>query len=393
MASSRLVYLDNSATTPVRPEVRAAVYRALETVWGNPSSRHRLGLEAEKAVERARTSLARVLAVSPEEIVFTSGGTEANNLALKGLARALRRRGRHLITSAVEHPSVLNVCRQLEAEEGFEVTYLPVDESGLVRPEDVVGALRPDTVLVSIMHVNNEVGAIQPVEEIGRLLARQPEKVYFHVDAVQSFGRLQLRPKAWNIDLLTLSAHKICGPKGVGALYVRRGIRLAPLMAGGDQEGGRRPGTENVPGIVGFGVAAELCAAEAAQAVPRLQELRRRLCEGIRERLPWVRYNGPPEEAAAPHILNVSFYVPAEWLLHFLEREGIYVSSGAACHSRRPEPSHVLAAMGLAREELGSAIRFSLSSLTTEEDIDYTIAKLGELVPELRRLAETGRQP
>lgn len=387
---SRVVYLDNSATTPVRPEVAAAVETALTHTFGNPSAAHALGVEAEKAVRRAREQVAEVLRVSPEEIIFTSGGTEANNLALKGLARALRRRGRHLITTAVEHPSVLNACRQLE-EEDFEVTYLPVSREGLVDPQEVVRALRPDTVLVSVMHVNNEVGAIQPVEEIGRLLAKQPRKIYFHVDAVQSFGRLPVLPEAWNVDLLTVSAHKIHGPKGVGALYVRKGTRLVPLMGGGDQERGLRPGTENVPGIAGFGVAAELAFREASTAVERMAALRRRLWEGIRARLPQARYNGPPPEAAAPHILNVSFGVPAEILLHSLEGAGIYVSSGAACHSRRPDPSHVLQAMGLAEEDLRSAIRFSLSSLTTEEEIDYTIAKLAELVPELSRIQRRRR--
>jgi cysteine desulfurase len=367
--------------------------QALESTWGNPSSRHGLGLAAEKAVNRARESIARALDVLPEEIVFTSGGTEANNLALKGAARALRRRGRHIITSAVEHPSVLNVCRQLEAEEGFEVTYLPVDAGGVVDAEGVARALRPDTVLVSLMHVNNEVGAIQPVEEVGRLLAARQDKVCFHVDAVQSFGRLRVKPRTWKADLLTLSAHKIGGPKGVGALYVRRGTRLVPLMSGGEQEGGLRPGTENVAGIVGFGTAAELAVREAPTVVPRLAALRQRLREGIEKEVGGVRYNGPPPEAAAPHILNLSFHVPAEWLLHFLEEEGIYVSSGAACHSRRPEPSHVLVAMGLEKPELESAIRFSLSFLTTEEDIDYTIAKLRGLVPELRRLAGSGGRP
>lgn len=383
MVCSRFVYLDNSATTPVRPEVVAAMEQALRETFGNPSARHHLGLAAEKALQEAREQVAGVLGVAPEEIIFTSGGTEANNLALKGLARALRRRGRHLITTMVEHPSVLNTCRQLE-EEGFAVTYLPVDASGCLDAARVAAALRPDTVLVSIMHVNNEVGAVQPIEAVGRLLAARPEKVYFHVDAVQSFARLPLKPGAWHLDLVSISAHKIHGPKGVGALYVRRGTRLAPLMGGGDQEGGLRPDTENVPGIVGFGTAASLAAGDAA-AGERMAALRRRLWEGISRAVPEARYNGPPPERAAPHILNVSFEVQAEVLLHALEAVGIYVSSGAACHSRRPEPSHVLAAMGLKGSALAGAIRFSLSPLTTPEDIDYTVAKLGELVPQLRR--------
>lgn len=387
---AQMVYLDNSATTPVRPEVLAAMEEALKTTFGNPSASHGLGLAAEKAVRRAREQVAGVLGAAPEEIVFTSGGTEANNLALKGVARAMRRRGRHIITSAVEHPSVLNACRQLE-EEGFEVTYLPVNAHGLVAPERVAAALRPDTILVSIMHVNNEVGAVQPVEAIGRILAQRPQKVYFHVDAVQSFARLPLKPASWNIDLLSASAHKIHGPKGVGALYVRRQTRLVPLMGGGDQEMGLRPGTENVPGIVGFGVAAALAAEEAAEATRRMAALRQRLWEGISRALPQARYNGPPLEAAAPHILNVSFGVRAEVLLHSLEAVGIYVSSGAACHSRRPDPSHVLKAMGLAGQDLESAIRFSLSFLTTAEEVDYTIAKLAEIVPELSRFQRRRR--
>lgn len=381
---TRLIYLDNSATTPIQPEVLKTMEGVLAGTFGNPSSSHGLGVAAERVVREARDRVAAALGAAPEEIVFTSGGTEANNLALKGLTAALRRKGNHLITTAVEHPSVLKTCRQLE-EEGFDVTYLPVDPAGIIDSGQVAAALRDDTILVSIMHVNNEVGAVQPVEEVGRLLRRLDRKVYFHVDAVQSFGWLGPRPRAWNVDLMTVSAHKIHGPKGAGALFVGSGTRLKPLITGGDQEGALRPGTENVAGIAGFGAAALLISQAPADRAERVRELRLRLWEGIAAAVPEVRCNGPDGQSAAPHILNVSFPVRAEVLLHSLEEAGIYVSGGAACHSRRPEPSHVLKAMGVRGQDLNGAIRFSLSSLTTAEDIDYTIGKLADTVPELLR--------
>lgn len=381
----RRVYLDNSATTRVRPEVVAAMERVLREEFGNPSSLHAMGLEAERRVEEAREAVAEALGVDPAEILFTSGGTEANNLALRGAARAHAREGRHIVTTAVEHSSVLETARDL-AREGFELTVVPVDGHGRVRTEDVVAALRPDTVLVSVMLVNNEVGTVQPVAEIGRAIARRRGRgrvPLLHVDAVQAFGKLPVQPRQLGADLVTLSGHKIHGPKGAGALYVRRGVRLQPLLTGGDQQGGLRPGTENVPGIVGFGVAARLAAREREDTLARLRALRSRLLAGLGAAVPGALVNSP--EDAAPHILNVSFPgVRGEVLVHALAERGVYVSTGSACHSRRPVISHVLAAMGLARERAEGAIRISLSRDTTGADVDALIEALREIVPSLR---------
>ncbi|TDA67874.1 MAG: cysteine desulfurase [Clostridia bacterium] len=381
------IYLDNSATTPVLPEVAEAVDRVLREFPGNPSSLHAKGLEAERLLRRAREETARLVGVKPEEVIFTSGGTEANNLAIRGIAHRRRRQGRHLITTAIEHASVLNTFRELE-EDGFRVTYLKVSTGGLVEPGEVIRAVGDDTTLVSVMHVNNETGSLQPIAEIGRLLAPYQPQVAFHVDAVQSAGKLDLFPHRWGVDLLTLSAHKIHGPKGVGALVVREGVRLEPLFAGGDQERGLRPGTENVPGIVGLGEAARLVrgmAPEARVRWPRLQQLF--LAELSRGADYVVNGPGPGSEPGVPYILNLSFPgVRGEVLVHMLEEQGIYVSTGSACHSRRPEPSHVLVALGLPRRRWESAIRVSFSFLTTEGEVAMAAALLARTVEEYRRM-------
>lgn len=377
----REIYLDNSATTRVREEVAEAVMAAMTRQYGNPSSLHRKGIEAERLVKESREILAQALRVSVEEIFFTSGGTEANNLAIKGVARA--RRGRHLITTAIEHPSVLNTFAQLE-EEGFRVTYLRVNNEGIIDPEELRASLRPETILVSTMYINNEIGSIQPLEAIGSVLKEHEGDVLWHVDAVQAFGKLPLRPRQLGIHLLSISGHKFHGPKGIGALYVARNVNIKPLFGGGEQERGLRSGTENVPGIVGMGVAARLALAEQEEAVARMAALKKQLVDGILSRVPDTRLNGP--RTGAPHIANISFTgVKGEVLVHALEGVGIYVSTGSACSSRQPKPSHVLTALGLARPELEGALRFSLSSLNTAEEIEYTIARLEELVSELRR--------
>jgi len=378
------IYLDNAATTAPDPAVVQAMLRALTEEYGNPSSLHRKGLGAERLVTSAREAVARTLGVSPEEIVFTSGGTESNALALRGIAA--RARGRHLVTTAIEHSSVLTPLQRLAAG-GFELTVLPVDRSGRVSPDAVAGALRPDTALVSVMAVNNEIGTIQPLAEIGALLRRHAaggRVVIFHVDAVQAWGKIALRPREWLVDLMSLSGHKVHGPKGSGALYVRRGLDLAPLLGGGGQERGVRPGTENVPGIAGLGAAARLIV-EHGDAADRMRALRDRLRAGLAG-IADVRVN-TPDEGAAPHILNVSFAgVRGETLLHRLEMDGIYTSTGSACHAHDPTPSHVLLAIGLTPELAGSSLRFSLSRATTPEQIDTAIAAVTRAVADLRTL-------
>ena len=384
MSTVREIYLDNAATTRPDPAVVAAMTSALTEGYGNPSSIHGKGVEAERRVAEARAQVAALLGVPPAAVLFTSGGTEANNLAIKGAARAYRNRGRHLIGTAVEHSSVLEALRTLEAE-GFALTVLPVDRGGRIDPDEVRRALRPDTLLVSVMAVNNEVGTVQPVAEIARIVrdARGEGRLpLFHVDAVQALGRVPI-PVA-EIDLLTVSAHKVHGPKGAGALVVREGVRLEPLLHGGEQQRGVRPGTENVPGIVGFGQAAARLR-EEGPAAAHLQRLRARLVERLGD-IAGLAIN-TPAAGAAPHILNVCLAgVRGETLVHRLEMEGIYVSTGSACHSHDPRPSHVLVAMGLSRQEALSSIRISLARTTTHEDIEAAGDALTRAVADLRVL-------
>lgn len=389
----REVYLDNSATTLPYPEVVRAVAEAMEDNYGNPSSLHRKGVEAGRAVTRAREAVAAGLGVAPGEIVFTGGGSEAVNLAVKGVLPG--RRGRHVITTAVEHPAVLNACGQLK-ERGVEVTVLPVDGEGVVDPGHLRAALRDDTYLVAIMHVNNEVGAVQPLDELAAVIAefrRAGRRLLWYVDAVQAYGKLPQRPAELGVDLLSVSAHKVHGPKGVGALYVAPRTPLQPLVAGGGQEAGLRSGTENVPGIAGFGAAAAVIAREAldGHAAKKLFALKKRLVEGILAAVPGAVLNGPAcredNPRCAPHIANISFPgLRGEVLLHSLEGRGIYVSTGSACASRKNPGSHVLKAMGLKGELLEGAIRFSLSYTNTEEEIDYAVENTVAAVEELRAL-------
>lgn len=375
------IYLDNAATTPVHPEVAQAVMECMLEDFGNPSSLHRMGLRAEKKLKEARERIASALGVDADGIFFTSGGTEANNLAIIGTALARKREGRHCITTQIEHPSVLNTFKYLE-KEGWEVTYLPVNKEGVISLDDLKKALRPDTVLVSIMHVNNEIGSIQPIEEIGRLLKTHGNSPVFHVDAVQSFGKLTLKPVQWGIDLLSISGHKIHAPKGIGALYIRKGVKVHPLQWGGGQEKGVRSGTENMPGIVGFGEAVRWLEEETDRDY--LYRLKGILVAELTERVPSAVINGPSPEEGAPHILSVSFPgIRGEVMLHALEEKGVYVGTGSACSSRGGHMSHVLEAIGTRKDIAQGAIRISLSYLNTEDEMRQAAQIIQECVKEL----------
>jgi cysteine desulfurase len=374
------VYLDYAATTPVHPLVRSVMIETLEFGFGNPSSMHRAGREATGIVLQARNQVAGALRCSPGEIYFTSGATEADNLALSGILRPRQPGRTHLITSAIEHHAILHTARQFE-QEGYQVTYLPVDSQGLVDPADVRAAIRPETVLISIMLVNNEMGAIQPVAEIGKIA--HEHGILIHTDAVQGMALLQRMEEDLNVDLLSLSAHKIYGPKGVGALYVKEGTPFSPLMFGGPQEGGFRPGTENVPGIAGFGKAMELVKERGALEYQRTWQLRQTFVQRLRQLIPDIRVNGPPDRCS-PFILSVSFPGPdGEMMLFLLDSEGIAVSLGSACNSQSIEPSHVLSAMGLSREQLESSLRISFGFPTTEAEVEEFL----ERIPQIYRRA------
>ena len=379
-------YLDNSATTRCLDSVAKLMTQIMCADYGNPSSMHRKGVQAEEYIRHAKDSIARILKVDTKEIFFTSGGTESDNMALIGCAFANCRMGRHLITTSIEHPAVLQTMQYLE-EQGFEVTYLPVDEYGCIRLEDLRMALRPDTILVSIMHTNNEIGSLQPIAEAGAMIRQMNPKTLFHVDAVQGFGKARILPRRMGIDLLSVSAHKIHGPKGVGFLYVNEKIKIHPIMFGGGQQRGLRSGTENVPGIAGMAKAAEEMYAALDQDVARMYELKQRFIDGVCE-LPDVKINGLTGRDSAPHVISVSFRgVRSEVLLHALEDREIYVSAGSACASNKPDTagSATLRAIGLEKELLSSTLRFSLSIFTTEEEIDYALTALKEIVPMLRR--------
>ena len=378
------VYLDNSATTQCFPAAAALVLKALTEDYGNPSSMHKKGVEAEGYIREAKEIIARNLKVREKELYFTSGGTESDNMAVIGCALANQRAGKHLITSSIEHPAVLNAMKHLE-EEGFSVTYLPVDETGRVRLSDLEAALRKDTILVSIMHVNNEIGSVQPVGEIGALLKKQGHPVLFHVDAVQSYGKYVIHPGRLGIDLLTASGHKIHGPKGTGFLYKNERVKMRPVVFGGGQEKGLRSGTENVPGIAGLGAAVREIYRDFEAQTDRMYMLKELFREEV-SRIEGVALNGLPGRESAPHVISAGFSgVRSEVLLHALEERGIYVSSGSACASNHPSVSATLKGIGVKKEFLDSTIRFSLSIHTTEEEIRYTLENLRELLPMLRR--------
>ncbi|MBI4245635.1 MAG: cysteine desulfurase [Candidatus Rokubacteria bacterium] len=382
---SRRVYLDHNASTPVHPEVVAEMLPYFADVFGNPSSIHAFGRAAREAVDLARERIAGFLGVSPEELVFTSGGTESDNLGVKGLALA-RGRG-HLITSQIEHHAVLRTCQVLETQ-GFAVTYLPVDQYGMVDPDDVRRAIRSDTIAITIMHANSEVGTIQPIRAIGTV-ARE-RGVAFHVDGVQTFGKVPIDVDAFGIDVLSFSSHKIYGPKGVAGAWVRKGTKMVAVQHGGDHERRRRAGTENVPGIVGFGKAVEVRRREMDAEAERLRALRDRLWEGLRARVPEVRLNGHPTERL-PGTDNVAFrHVESESIVLGLDLKGIGVSAGSACTAGNVEPSHVLVAMGVPVEWAMGAVRCSLGRSTTAEDIDYVIECVEPIVRKLRQALPVG---
>ncbi|MCU6747951.1 MULTISPECIES: cysteine desulfurase family protein [Lachnospiraceae] len=378
------IYLDNSATTRCYPEVGELVYKVMCQDYGNPSSMHKKGVEAEHYVKEAKERIAKILKVAPKEIYFTSGGTESDNLALIGCARANRRAGNHLITSSIEHPAVLNTMRHLE-EEGFRVTYLPVDENGRIRLDALQEALCEDTILVSVMYVNNEVGSVQPVEEAAKIVKQYDPRILFHSDAVQGFGKYHIYPKRTGIDLLTASGHKIHGPKGIGFLYIGEKVKIQPIVFGGEQQKNIRSGTENVPGIAGLGLASLKIYQDLDVKVALMRELKEYFLEGI-SKIEDTTVHGLTDENSAPHIISLGVAgVRSEVLLHALEEKGIYVSSGSACSSNHPSISGVLKGIGAAREYLDATLRFSMSEFTTKEEIDYTLETLYNCVPVLRK--------
>ncbi len=379
------VYLDNSATTKAYECVGDLVRKVMCEDYGNPSSMHMKGVEAEHYIKEAKEILAKLLKVQEKEIFFTSGGTESDNLALIGAARANKRRGNHLITTSIEHPAVLNTMRYLEEEEGFRVTFLPVDRFGRVKLSDLQEALCPETILVSVMYVNNEVGSVQPVDEAAGIVKAYNREIVFHVDAVQGFGKYRIYPKRSKIDLLSISGHKIHGPKGTGVLYISEGVKIKPIVFGGEQQKNIRSGTENVPGIAGLALAAKEIYTDLEEKVARMRELKKHFIEGV-TKLEDTTVHGLYDETSAPHIISVGFAgVRSEVLLHALEEKGICVSSGSACASNHPAISGVLKGIGAGKEYLDATLRFSMSEFTTREEIDYTLETLYNLVPVLRR--------
>ena len=376
-------YLDNSATTRCEKQVAELVTQLMLEDYGNPSSMHLKGVEAEKYIKKATAQIAKTLKAKEKEIIYTSGGTEADNMALIGVAMANKRTGTHIVTTEVEHAAIHATTAYLE-EQGFEITKLSVNEEGVISLEELKSVLRTDTILVSIMHVNNEVGAVQPVEEAGKIVKELAPKAYFHVDAIQSYGKFKISPKKMNIDLLSVSGHKLHGPKGIGFLYVNEKVKIKPIIFGGGQQWGMRSGTENVPGIAGLGLACEMAYEKLEEKRDNLFSLKNYFCEELLQ-LPDVKINGN-QEATAPQIVSASFLgVRSEVMLHTLEDRGIYVSAGSACSSNKPAPSKTLLAMKVPKEELEATVRFSFSYHTTKEELEYTITVLKEVLPKLRR--------
>ncbi len=380
-------YLDHAATTPVFPQVREVMDRVMGEDYGNPSSKHTKGMVAEQYVKEAREEIGKALKCQTKEIIFTSGGTEANNMALIGTAMANCREGKHIVTTRIEHASVHEPLAYLE-ELGYRVTYLPVEPDGRVTPEAVEQAVGEDTILVSVMHVNNEVGSVQPVGEIGAMLHRTNPKILFHVDGIQAFGKMRIHLKKLGIDLLSVSGHKFHGPKGIGFLYVRDGVKIRPILFGGGQQKGMRSGTENVPGIAGLKVAVEMIFQEHQRKRENLFARKRQLVSGLEE-LEGVTVHaleGVPLEETAPHIVSAGFAgIRSEVMLHALAQEGVYVSSGSACSSNHPDLSGTLQAIGVGQDLLDATLRFSFSVNTTEEEVAHALDGVGRLLPALRR--------
>jgi cysteine desulfurase len=384
------IYMDHSATTPVAPEVLEAMLPFFSEKFGNASSLHSIGLEAREALEESREKVAGLLGANPEEIIFTSGGTESDNLALKGIANKSREKGlgNHIITTSVEHPAILETCRKMEAQ-GFEVTYLPVTKEGLVDLGNLESAIRKDTILISVMHANNEIGTIQPLEEIGKIA--KEKDIYFHTDAVQTAGKIPIDVQKMRLDLLSISAHKLYGPKGVVALFIRKGTRLDSIIQGGGHERNMRSGTENIPGIVGLAKAAELAVQDMASEANRLASLRDKLAKLVLDNVKDAWINGTMTKRL-PSNLNFGFrYVEGESLLLFLDSKGIEVSTGSACSSHKLEPSHVLMALGLQPEECHGSLRITMGRSNTEEDVDYVAKSIIEAVQRFRDISALGR--
>lgn len=379
-------YLDNSATTRCYEEVRDLVVKTMMEDYGNPSAMHLKGVEAEKYVKEAAKKIAATLKVQEKEIYFTSGGTEGDNWALLGTAMAKQRQGKHIITTVFEHSAVSAPLAWLE-EQGYEITRIPVDEEGNLSLEQLRAAVRKDTILVSTMYVNNEMGAVVPVEEIGKIVKEKNPAALYHVDAIQAYGKYRIYPKRMGIDLLAVSGHKIHGPKGVGFLYISEKAKIRPLILGGGQQGGMRSGTDNVPGIAGLGAAAERIYRDLEANTEQMRKLKLYFAQEL-GKIENVKINGPKPEQGAPHILNVSFLgVRSEVLLHTLEEMGIYVSAGSACSSHKRTGSSTMAALGLSPEQKESAVRFSFSEFTSKEELDYTLEALKKVLPMLRRYA------
>lgn len=378
------IYLDHSATTYTNEEVLKEMLPFFTQHYGNPSSVHYLGREAKKYVDQARQRVAKALGALPEEIFFTAGGSESDNWAVKGVAYANKNKGNHIITTNIEHHALLHTCESLE-KEGFEVTYLPVDSCGMISLEDLKNAITDKTILISIMYANNEIGTIQPIGEIGKIA--KENKIYFHTDAVQAIGNVKINVVEQNIDMLSLSAHKFYGPKGIGALYIKKGTKILNLLHGGGQERGKRAGTENVPGIVGLGKAIEIAVDNIDEYNNRIIKLRDKLINGVMEKIPYTRLNGHPEKRL-PGNANFCFrYIEGESLLLNLDMKGIAGSSGSACTSGSLDPSHVLLAIGLPHEIAHGSLRLTLGEVNTEEDIDYVLEVLPEIVARLRDMS------
>ncbi len=379
-----MIYMDHSATSPVDPEVFKAMEPYFVDEFGNASTLYSLGREARKAMESARAQVASLIGAKPEEVIFTSGGTESDNIAIKGTAYRLKDKGNHIITSAIEHPAVRETCKYLE-KNGFEVTYLPVYEEGIVRVSDLENAITDKTILITIMHANNEIGTIQPIAEIGKI-ARE-KKIYFHTDAVQTVGKIPVNVEEMNVDMLSLSAHKVYGPKGIGALYVKKGVRLEPLIHGGGHEKGLRPGTENVSGIVGLGKACELAEKNLLDDTKYITNLRDKLIDGILNSIEQSYLNGHRTKRL-PNNVNLRFTgIEGESLILHLDSKGIDGSTGSACSSKSLEPSHVLTALGLEHVDAHGSLRLTLGKENTEEEVNYVIESVKEVVETLRKLS------
>lgn len=380
----RNIYFDNAATTKVRPEVVDEMVKYFSEDYGNPSSVYKIARENKKAVEASRSKIANAINADANEIYFTAGGSESDNWAIKGIADSYSDKGKHIITTAIEHHAVLHTCEYLESK-GFEVTYLPVDEFGIIRIEDLKNAIREDTILITIMFANNEIGSIQPIEEIGQIA--KEKNIIFHTDAVQAVGHVPIDVKALGIDLLSMSSHKFYGPKGIGALYIKKGIKIKPLIHGGAQERNRRAGTENVPGIVGMGTALELLNNDMKNENKKLIHLRDKLINNILKEIPYSRLNGHREKRL-PGNVNISFeFVEGESILLLLDMAGIYASSGSACTSGSLDPSHVLLAIGLPHEKAHGSLRMSLGMFNTEEEVDYLLKELPPIIKRLREMS------